>query len=56
MEGKSSNQYTLAKELLVPDILHRVGINAIPEKVSEALTTIDGLRHWWITEAIGDTR
>jgi len=56
MEGKSSNQYTLAKELLVPDILHRVGINAIPEKVFEALTTIDGLRHWWITEAIGDTR
>jgi hypothetical protein len=25
------------------DILHRVGINATPEEVFEALTTIDGL-------------
>jgi hypothetical protein len=26
-----------------------------PEKVYEALATIDGLRHWWIVEATGDT-
>lgn len=37
------------------DILHRVGINTTPEKVFEVLTTIDGLRHWWIVETSGDT-
>ncbi len=37
------------------DILHRVGINTTPEKVFEALTTIDGLRHWWVVETSGDT-
>lgn len=40
----------------MPDILHRVGINAAPAKVYEALTTIEGLRHWWATEATGDPR
>lgn len=39
----------------MPDILHRVGINTAPEEVFEALTTIDGLRHWWIVETDGDT-
>ena len=38
----------------MPDILHRVGINATPEKVFEALSTIEGLRHWWIVETKGD--
>ncbi len=37
----------------MPDILHRVGIDAGPEKVYEALTTIDGLSHWW-TAARGE--
>ena len=31
----------------MPDILHRVGIDATPEKVFNALATIEGLRGWW---------
>ena len=40
----------------MPAILHRVGINATPEKVFEALSTIEGLRHWWIVETTGDAK
>jgi uncharacterized protein YndB with AHSA1/START domain len=40
----------------MPDIIHRVGINASPEKTFEALSTIDGLRHWWTTETSGSTQ
>ena len=40
----------------MPDILHRVGIKATPEKVFKALSTIDGLRHWWTVETTGDTK
>ena len=36
------------------DILHRVGITATPEKVYEALTTVDGLAAWWTTDTSGD--
>jgi uncharacterized protein YndB with AHSA1/START domain len=36
------------------DILHRVGINAKPEKVFSALTTINGLRGWWVSTTTGD--
>jgi uncharacterized protein YndB with AHSA1/START domain len=36
------------------DILHRVGITATPEKVYEALTTVDGLAGWWTTDTSGD--
>jgi uncharacterized protein YndB with AHSA1/START domain len=36
------------------DILHRVGITATPEKVYDALTTIDGLAAWWTTDTSGD--
>jgi uncharacterized protein YndB with AHSA1/START domain len=38
----------------MPDILHRVGINAPPERVYKALSTIDGLRGWWVAETSGD--
>ncbi len=38
----------------MPDILHRVGINAKPDRVFEALTTIDGLRGWWVSGTTGD--
>ena len=37
------------------DILHRVGITATPEKVYEALTTVDGLAGWWTTDTSGDS-
>ena len=40
----------------MPDILHRVGIHATPEKVFKALSTIDGLRRWWVTDATGETK
>ncbi len=40
----------------MPDILHRVGIAARPERVLESLTTIDGLRGWWVGNATGDAR
>ena len=29
------------------DILHRVGIEATPQEVYEALATVDGLASWW---------
>ena len=38
----------------MPDILHRVGVNARPERVFASLTTINGLRGWWVSEASGD--
>ena len=38
----------------MPDILHRVGINAQPDRVFQALTTIDGLRRWWAEETTGN--
>jgi uncharacterized protein YndB with AHSA1/START domain len=37
----------------MPDILHRIGINARPKQVYGALTTIEGLRGWWTTETKG---
>ena len=37
------------------DILHRVGVDGpTPEKVYDALTTIDGLAGWWTTDTTGD--
>ena len=42
----------------MPDILHRVGVlTPTPEKVNEALTTVDGLAGWWTqdTRGSGDT-
>jgi uncharacterized protein YndB with AHSA1/START domain len=41
--------------VVMPDILHRVGIKDKPKKVFEALSTIEGLCHWWVTETTGDT-
>jgi uncharacterized protein YndB with AHSA1/START domain len=40
----------------MPDILHRVGIAAPPERVYQALTTLDGLRGWWVSTTGGDPR
>jgi uncharacterized protein YndB with AHSA1/START domain len=37
------------------DILHRVGIeNSAPEKVYDALTTVEGLAGWWTVDVTGD--
>jgi uncharacterized protein YndB with AHSA1/START domain len=40
----------------MPDILHRVGIKTTPEKVFEALSTVEGLSHWWIRDTAGDAK
>ncbi len=40
----------------MPDILHRVGIKVEPKEVFEALTTIDGLSHWWIAATKGNAK
>ena len=44
------------KGSVMPDIVHRVGIKTTPDKVYKALSTVEGLRHWWTTETDGDTR
>ena len=37
------------------DILHRVGVkNATPEKVYDALTTVEGLAGWWTEDTKGN--
>jgi len=38
----------------MPDILHRVGIDAQPAVVVKALTTVEGLRDWWTQETSGN--
>ncbi|MBA6225190.1 SRPBCC domain-containing protein [Colwellia sp. MB02u-18] len=35
------------------NINHRIGINALPEKIYEALTTDDGLKKWWTNDISG---
>jgi uncharacterized protein YndB with AHSA1/START domain len=40
----------------MPDILHRVGAAAPPQRVYQALTTLEGLRGWWIADTQGDPR
>jgi uncharacterized protein YndB with AHSA1/START domain len=40
----------------MPDILHRVGMQGPAQKVYQALSTLDGLSHWWIVGTSGDTR
>ncbi|YBV94593.1 SRPBCC domain-containing protein (plasmid) [Phyllobacteriaceae bacterium JZ32] len=37
------------------DILHRVGINAPPRDVYNALTTLDRLSDWWTNDTRGHT-
>lgn len=39
----------------MPDILHRIGATATPDKVYDALATIDGLAAWWTTDTKGDS-
>jgi uncharacterized protein YndB with AHSA1/START domain len=38
----------------MPDILHRVELNASPDETYEALTTRDGLAGWWTNDTQGD--
>ena len=37
------------------EIRHRVGIDATPAKVYEALATTDGISKWWVRQLDGDS-
>jgi uncharacterized protein YndB with AHSA1/START domain len=38
------------------DILHRIGVeHSSPQRVYDALTTLDGLSGWWAEKTTGDT-
>ena len=37
----------------MPDILHRIGINAETGRVFSALATLDGVKGWWVSAAKG---
>jgi uncharacterized protein YndB with AHSA1/START domain len=39
----------------MPDILHRVGMQAGAAKVYEALATTEGLARWWAVDTTGST-
>lgn len=40
----------------MPDILHRIGVEkSSPQRVYEALTTLDGLAGWWTEKTSGET-
>lgn len=39
----------------MPEIRHKVNINAEPEKVFAKLTTLDGLAGWWTPATAGNT-
>jgi uncharacterized protein YndB with AHSA1/START domain len=36
------------------DILHRIGVTATADLVSDALTSLDGLAAWWTTDTQGE--
>src|SRR6185369_5361497 len=38
------------------DIIHRIGIKSSAAKVYKALSTIDGLAHWWTNDVEGDEK
>jgi uncharacterized protein YndB with AHSA1/START domain len=38
------------------DIIHRIGIRSSTAKVYKALSTIQGLAHWWTEETEGDEK
>jgi uncharacterized protein YndB with AHSA1/START domain len=42
--------------MIMVDILHRVGVKtSTPEKVYDALTTLEGLAGWWTEDTTGST-
>src|SRR5215204_4159571 len=38
------------------DIIHRIGIKSAPEKVYQALSSAEGLAHWWTEETEGEAQ
>src|SRR4051812_50219048 len=52
---KSSSSTTSSRSKTM-DILHRIGVKtSSPDKVYEALTTVDGLAGWWTDDTTGST-
>jgi uncharacterized protein YndB with AHSA1/START domain len=39
----------------MPDIIHKIGVNARKEEVFKALSTIEGLAGWWTTATSGES-
>jgi uncharacterized protein YndB with AHSA1/START domain len=37
------------------DILHRISIDADPERVRELVSTKQGVEHWWTAHPVGGT-
>ncbi len=37
------------------DIIHRIGIQALPKPVYEALSTVQGISKWWTQTTTGDS-
>lgn len=40
----------------MPDIIHRIGIKSSAAQVYKALSTTEGLAHWWTEEVEGDEK
>lgn len=40
----------------MPDIIHRIGIKSSSAQVYKALSTTEGLAHWWTEEVEGDEK
>ena len=38
------------------DIIHRIGIKSPATQVYKALTSLEGLAHWWTVEVLGDAQ
>lgn len=41
--------------MTMAEILHRIGATTTPDKVYDALTTLDGLGAWWTKDTEGDS-
>ena len=55
-DPRSLAQTRTSRRTKIPDILHRVGINAPVGKVYDVLTTVEGARAWWDASATGDAK
>jgi uncharacterized protein YndB with AHSA1/START domain len=47
--------FTKLNTNIMADIIHRIGIQSTPAAVYNAISTIDGLAHWWTEEVAGET-
>jgi uncharacterized protein YndB with AHSA1/START domain len=47
---------TQQEVMIMVDILHRIGIKSPAARVYKALTSLEGLGHWWTEEVLGETR